>query len=93
MNINVSSVSPGPGCSGGVDHSAEVHGRSARAQVPHGHQRRQREDPRDDQNLRVAGEEDVQERAAGAAGGGGGEWEGMYTVSSSATLWFHLFHV
>lgn len=60
---------------GGVDHGAEVHGRSAGAEVPHGHQRWEREDPRHDQNLRDAGKEDVQEGAAGAARGGGGEEE------------------
>lgn len=63
------------GCSGGVDHGAEVHGRSPGAKVPHGHQRRQREDPSHDQNLRDAGEKDVQARAAGAARGGRGEEE------------------
>lgn len=56
-----------------MDHRAEVHGRSAGAQISHGHQRWEREDPRHDQNLRDARKEDVQERAAGAAGGGGGE--------------------
>ena len=70
--MNMLSVSRS-GCSGGLDHSAEVHGRPAGAQVPHSHQRWKREDPRNDQNLRDAGKEDLQERAAGAAGGGGGE--------------------
>lgn len=68
--MNIFLPCPDPGCSSSVDHSAEVHGRSAGAQVPHGHQRRKREDPRHDQNLRDAGKEDLQERASGTAGRG-----------------------
>jgi len=62
-----------PGCAGGVDHRAEVHGRLTGAQESDGDKRRQREDPRHDEDLRDPRKEDVQERAAGAAGGGGGE--------------------
>lgn len=56
------------GGSGRVDHDSPLHGGPSRTQIPHGHQRRQREDPRHDQDLRDARQEDLQERAAGSAG-------------------------
>lgn len=56
------------GCSGRVDHDSPVYGWPSRTQIPHGHQRRQREDSCHDQDLRDTWQENLQERAAGSAG-------------------------
>lgn len=65
--INVCVLRPA-GCSGRVDHDSPVHGWPSRTQIPHGHQRRQREDSCHDQDLRDAWQENLQERTAGSAG-------------------------
>lgn len=68
------------GCFSSVDNNTALHGRPTRAQIPHGHHWREREDPGHDQNLRDTGKENLQERAAGTAGGGGGKEEGLRWV-------------